>query len=79
MTTEVEQMTFEEALKELEAVVGRLEHGEATLDESIALYERGNALRNHCDARLKAAEERVALIQLGEGGKAEGLKPVEGL
>lgn len=79
MTKTVEEMSFEEALKELETVVTRLERGEATLDESIALYERGNALRSHCAARLKAAEDRVAMIQQGEGGRVEGAKPVDGL
>lgn len=78
MTKTVEEMSFEDALRELESVVARLEKGEATLDESIALYERGNALRAHCAARLKAAEERVATIQQGEGGRVEA-KPVDGL
>ena len=77
--TEIGTMTFEEAMKELEATVGRLEHGEATLEESIALYERGAALRARCEERLKAAEEKVEKITLGEGGKPAGTTPVEGL
>jgi exodeoxyribonuclease VII small subunit len=72
-------MSFEEAMAELEAVVTALERGEVPLEESIALYERGAALKAHCEARLKAAEERVALITLGEGGQATGTKPAEGL
>lgn len=71
-------MSFEDAMKELEGVVNRLEHGEATLEESIALYERGAQLRAHCDARLKDAEERVERITLS-GGQPVGTVPVEGL
>ena len=77
--TEIETMSFEQAMKELEATVGRLEHGEATLEESIALYERGAALRARCEDRLKAAEEKVEKITLGEGGQPAGTVPVEGL
>jgi len=71
-------MSFEEAMRELEGVVARLEHGEATLEESIALYERGARLRAHCEARLKDAEERVERITL-QNGQPVGTVPVEGL
>lgn len=77
--TEIENMSFEEAMKELEATVGRLEHGEATLEESIALYERGAKLRAHCDKVLRAAEERVEKITLAANGQPAGTVPVEGL
>ena len=77
--TEIETMSFEQAMKELEATVGRLEHGEATLEESIALYERGAALRQHCDAVLRQAEERVEKITLAANGQPAGTTPVEGL
>ena len=77
--SEIGAMSFEEAMKELEAVVGKLERGEVSLEESIRLYERGAALKAHCDARLKAAEEKVARITLGEGGEPRGTVPVEGL
>lgn len=76
--TEIETMSFEQAMKELEATVGRLEHGEATLEESIALYERGAKLRAHCDKVLRAAEERVEKITLA-AGQPTGTVPVEGL
>ena len=79
MTRPVEEMSFEDALKELEGVVTKLERGEVTLDESIAAYDRGNALRAWCAKKLQDAEERVALIQQGEGGRVEGAKPVDGL
>lgn len=77
--TEIADMSFEEAMKELEATVGKLEHGEATLEESIRLYERGAALRAHCDTVLRAAEERVEKITLAANGQPGGTVPVEGL
>lgn len=77
--TEIAAMSFEDAMKELEAVVGKLERGDVALEESIALYERGALLRARCEERLKAAEEKVEKITLGEGGKPLGTTPVEGL
>ena len=77
--TGIENMSFEEAMRELEATVGKLEHGEATLEESIALYERGAALRAHCDKVLRAAEDRVEKITLAANGQPTGTVPVEGL
>lgn len=77
--TEIAAMSFEDAMKELEAVVGKLERGDVALEESIALYERGALLRARCEERLKAAEEKVEKITLGEGGKPSGTTPVEGL
>ena len=76
--TEIATMSFEDAMKELEAVVSRLESGNASLEDSIKLYERGAALRAHCEARLREAEERVEKITLAQGQptgtvKAEGL------
>ena len=75
----LEAMSFEEAMAALEQVVGALERGDVPLDQSITLYERGAALKAHCEARLKAAEEKVAQITLGEGGVPKGLVPVTGL
>ena len=79
MTTDrpVDEMSFEEALKELETVVGRLETGDVPLEQSIALYERGAALKAHCEARLKAAEEKVAQITFGADDEPKGTAPVE--
>jgi exodeoxyribonuclease VII small subunit len=76
---DVAAMSFEEAMAELESVVSQLERGEVALDDSIRLYERGAALRAHCEAKLKAAEEKVAQITLGPGGQPTGTKPAEGL
>ena len=67
---DVAKMSFEQAMTELEAIVAKLESGEAPLEESIALYERGAALRAHCDARLREAEMRVEKITQGATGPA---------
>ena len=72
----VEALSFEAALAELEQVVARLEKGEVPLEESLTLYERGAALRRHCDARLKAAEARVAEITQGPDGSVTA-RPVD--
>lgn len=72
------EMSFEEAMSALEALVGQLERGDVGLEESIALYERGAALKAHCDAKLKAAEEKVESITLSNDGVPTGTKPLEG-
>lgn len=77
--SDITTLSFEEAMRELEATVGKLETGEATLEESIALYERGAALRAYCEARLREAEERVEKITLAANGQPAGTTPVEGL
>ena len=74
---DISQMSFEDALKALEDVVRRLESGEVPLDESIDLYERGEALRTHCQARLDAAQARIEKIVAGPDGKAIGTEPFE--
>ncbi len=79
MANPVEEMTFEAAMAELEQVVSSLERGDVALEESIALYERGAALKAHCEAKLKAAEEKVAAITLDGAGQPTGTKPAEGL
>lgn len=73
----VEELSFEEAMAELERVVSQLESGDAPLDTSIALYERGEALRKHCDKRLKDAELRVEKIIQGADGAAKGVEPFD--
>ncbi len=75
--TEISKMTFEAAMADLENVVSQLESGSVPLEESIALYERGAGLRAHCEAKLKAAEEKVAQIVQGPDGNAAGIRPVE--
>ena len=70
----VEDFSFEAALKELEAIVSRLEQGEVDLEDSIALYERGQALKAHCEKKLKLAETRLEKIVLGASGPEIGEK-----
>ena len=77
--TAVDTMSFEQAMAELEQVVGQLERGDVALDESIRLYERGAALKKRCEAKLKEAEEKVATITLDGDGVPRGATPVEGL
>ena len=73
----VGKMSFEEAMKELEGVVSQLESGEVELEKSITLYQRGAALKAHCDAKLADAQARVQKIRLGEGGKPAGTEPFD--
>ena len=72
----VDELSFESALKELEQIVSRLEQGEVELEDSIALYERGQALKAHCEKKLKAAESRLEKIVHG-GGTATGSEPMD--
>jgi exodeoxyribonuclease VII small subunit len=74
---DVTTLTFEQALKELEGIVARLEQGSVPLEESIAIYERGDALRSHCDRLLKAAEAKVEKIRLASDGSAQGAEPLD--
>lgn len=74
---EIAKLSFEEALKALEDVVRRLESGEVPLDQSIELYERGEKLRAHCQARLDAAQARIEKIVAGGDGKATGTVPFD--
>ena len=73
---EISAMSFEQALAELEQIVSRLESGQAPLEDSIRMYERGAALKAHCEARLEAARLRVEKIVVGAGG-AQGVEPAE--
>lgn len=77
--TVVSEMTFEQAMAELEQVVGQLERGEVPLEDSIKLYERGAALKKRCEDKLKEAEEKVSKITLNADGTPSGTEPVEGL
>jgi exodeoxyribonuclease VII small subunit len=68
----ISDLSFEDALKRLEAIVHRLESGEASLDESINLYAEGDKLRGQCEARLQAAQARIEKITLGPDGGPRG-------
>ena len=74
---EIAKLSFEQALKELEQIVSRLEQGSVPLEESIAIYERGDALRVHCDGLLKVAEAKVEKIRLAAGGSPAGTEPLD--
>jgi exodeoxyribonuclease VII small subunit len=77
---DITTLSFEQALAELEQIVGRLESGQAPLEDSIRMYERGAALKGHCETRLEAARLRVEKIVVGAGGAqggAVGVEPAE--
>jgi exodeoxyribonuclease VII small subunit len=73
---DIAQMPFEAALTELEQIVDQLEKGAVSLDDSIKLYERGEALKTHCDELLKNAEMRIEKITLA-AGKPKGVAPLD--
>lgn len=73
---DVTGLSFEKALEELEKIVDRLERGDVALEESIAIYERGEALRARCDTLLKAAELKIEKIKTGRDGQATGTEPL---
>lgn len=74
----ITEMSFEDALSELEGIVGRLERGDAPLEESITIYERGAKLKAHCEGKLKAAQMKVDKIVLDGQGKAAGTADFDG-
>ena len=75
---DVAEMSFEQALKELEGIVDRLERGDVELEESIAIYERGEALKARCDLLLKQAEAKVEKLTLDSEGKPSGAEALDG-
>ncbi len=66
----INDLSFEEALAELEAIVGRLENGQGSLDEAITAYERGALLKQHCQAKLEEARLKVERIRVPAAGEA---------
>lgn len=77
MADEDASLTFEQALAELETIVRTLEQGTAPLDKSIELYQRGDALKRQCEARLKAAQARIEQISLGPDGTPSATRPFD--
>lgn len=75
--TPIDEMSFEEAMLELEGIVNQLDSGNVDLEASIRLYERGAALKAHCETKLKAAEQKVAAIALDADGNPQGAEPFE--
>ncbi|MEQ8298324.1 MAG: exodeoxyribonuclease VII small subunit [Nitratireductor sp.] len=74
---DIKAMSFEDALAALERIVDDLEKGDVPLEQSISIYERGEALKRHCDQLLKAAEAKVEKIRLSREGKPEGTEPLD--
>ena len=74
---DVASLSFEEALAELETIVANLEQGRATLDAAIASYERGAALKRHCEAKLREAREKVERITLDAAGQPTGARSMD--
>ena len=77
-TADLSKLTFEQALEQLEKIVDRLERGDVALDESIKIYEQGEALKKHCATLLQAAEDKVEKIRVGADGTAKGSEPLDG-
>ena len=75
---EVSSLSFEQAVEELEKIVAALERGDVALDRSIEIYERGEALKKHCEALLGAAENRIEKIRLDRAGRSQGVEPLDG-
>lgn len=75
---DVKAMSFEDALAALERIVDDLEKGDVPLEQSITIYERGEALKRHCERLLKAAEAKVEKIRLSREGRPEGVEPLDG-
>lgn len=74
---DIATLPFEAAMAELETIVGKLEKGDVALEDSIALYARGEQLKAHCDRLLKQAEARIEQITFGADGAAKGTKPLD--
>jgi exodeoxyribonuclease VII small subunit len=74
---DIQSLSFEKALAALEDIVARLEAGKVDLEESIKIYERGEALRAHCEKKLKEAEARIEKITLDPQGKPTGKAPLD--
>ncbi|QEE08964.1 exodeoxyribonuclease VII small subunit [Bartonella kosoyi] len=74
---DITALSFEQALKQLEVIVENLERGDVPLEQSIDIYERGEALKKHCEKLLKLAETKVEKIQLLQEGSPEGVEPLD--
>ena len=74
---DVSTLSFERAIEELESIVKRLEEGKVPLEESVAIYERGEGLKRRCEELLRQAEARVEKITLDAGGKPRGTEPLD--
>jgi exodeoxyribonuclease VII small subunit len=75
--SDIDALPFEKAIQELEEIVGKLEKASVSLDDSVKLYERGEALKKRCDTLLREAEARIEKITLGADGAAKGTAPLD--
>lgn len=75
--SDIAKLPFERAIEELESIVKRLEEGKVPLEESVAIYERGEALKKRCEELLRQADARVEKITLDAGGKPTGTEPLD--
>ena len=76
-TDDVRSLTFEQALEKLETIVAKLERGDVALEDSIRIYEEGEALKKHCAELLNSAEDKVEKIRVGADGTAKGTEPLD--
>ena len=74
---DIKRLPFEKALTELETIVQKLERGDVALEESVTIYERGEALKRRCEELLRQAEARVEKITLDAAGKPVGTEPLD--
>jgi exodeoxyribonuclease VII small subunit len=74
---DIDSLPFEKAIQELEEIVGKLEKASVALDDSVKLYERGEALKRRCDVLLREAEARIEKITLGADGAPKGTTPLD--
>ena len=74
---DVKKLSFERAIEELETIVKRLEDGKVPLEESVTIYERGEALKRRCEELLRQAEARVEKITTDASGQAAGVEPLD--
>ncbi len=75
--SDIKQLTFEKAIEELESIVSRLEGGKVPLEESVAIYERGETLKRRCEELLRQAEARIEKIALDASGQPTGTTPLD--
>ncbi len=76
-TSDVSSLSFEQALEKLETIVAKLERGDVALEDSIRIYEEGEALKKHCAKLLTSAEDKVEKIRVGADGTAKGTEPLD--
>lgn len=76
-STDIKRLSFERAIEELESIVKRLEEGKVPLEESVTIYEHGEALKRRCEELLRQAEARVEKITLDASGKPTGTEPLD--